>query len=49
MALSLVSVEKQEFDEAKSNGYVYGYAQYGKAKSPVYVDLGVEHNYYRSK
>lgn len=48
MTLSLISVNRQDFNEAKSEGYVYGYAQYGTAKVPVYVDLGQEHEYRRT-
>lgn len=48
MILSLVSVDKQEFNEAKSGGFVYGYAQYGTARASVYVDLGQELKYYKS-
>ena len=49
MALSLVSVDKQEFDAAKSGGYVYGYVKYGTIKAPVYIDLGEELEYSRSR
>ena len=49
MALSLVSVNKQEFDAAEPEGYVYGYAQYGTKKNPVYVSLGNEVDYIRNK